>query len=185
MVEEKVKYANLVEESKKKWEQKSPEEKAAWDRMFRRGAERFVLLWDIIKRVEKEFNIDLMGILRDEVWKHSFEAGQNLAKKFKTHGVKDLYVAFNGPFEGLANPIWLEFNDKVSHKWNQSCPNIQHYRDLGKTDEEIKEMAPYICLADIGIMQGFNPKLHVFHQTRLIMLGDSHCVYRVEDHGGE
>lgn len=185
MSEEQIKYPEILAEAKKKWEKKSPEEKAALNRMFRRGVERWILMWNIIKRIEKEFNLDLMGIVREEIWKYSFKTGQDLAKKYKNHGIKELYDAINSQFEGLAEPEWLEFNDKVMYKWNHACPNIQHFRDLGWTDEQIKETAPYLCLQDIGMMTGFNPKNEVFHQTRLIMAGDSHCTYRVEDHGGK
>jgi hypothetical protein len=185
MTKEKIKYQKIVAGAKKKWGKKSPEEKAAWNRMFRRGVERWILMWNILKRIEKEFHIDVMGIVREEIWKYSFSAGRNLAKKYKKHGVKELYEAFNAQFEGLADPIWLEFNDKVIHKWNRACPNYQHFKDLGWTDEQIKETAPYFCLQDIGIMTGFNPKLEVFPQSRLLMLGHSHCTYRVEDRGGK
>jgi len=53
---------------------------------------------------------------------------------------------------------------------------------------ELNDKAPAqveFCLQDIGIMTGFNPKLEVFPQARPLMSGDSHCTYRVEDHGGE
>lgn len=183
MAEGEIKYPEILAEAKRKWEEKSPEEKAALHRMFRRGVERWILMWDIIKRIEKEFNINVTDIVRDEIWKHSFKAGQELAKKYKKHGTKELYDAINSFFEGLTEPEWLEFNDKVFHKWNRACPNIQHFRDLGWTEEQIKETAPYFCLQDQAIMTGFNPKNEVFQQTRLLMAGDSHCTYRVEDHG--
>lgn len=185
MADEKMKYAHVVAEAKKKWEALSPKEKEIYHRVFRRGVERFILMWDILKAIEKNFNIDVMGIVREEIWKHSFEAGKKLAAKYKKHGVKELYDAFNAQFEGLVEAKWFELNDKALHKWNFACPNYQHFKDLGKTDEEIKEIAPYFCLQDIGIMTGFNPKLEVFPQSRLLMSGDSHCTYRVEDHGGE
>lgn len=139
----------------------------------------------IIKAIEKNFNIDVMGIVREEIWKHSFEAGQKLAEKYEEHGIKELYDAFISQFEGLVEPEWFELNDKVLHKWNHACPNYRHFRGPGKTDDEIKEIALYYCLQDIGIMAGFNPKLEVFPQSRLLMAGDSHCTYRVEDHEGK
>lgn len=185
MPEQIMKYANKVAEAKKKWEETSPREKEMRDASLRKGVERWILMWDIIKAIERSFNIDVMGIVREEIWKHSFEAGQRLGKKDKEHGLKELYDAFNSQFEGLVEAEWLEFNDKIFHKWNHKCPNLQHFRDLGKTDEEIKEIAPYYCLQDIGTMTGFNPKFEVFPQSRLLMQGDSHCTYRVEDHGGQ
>jgi len=185
MAKKDIKHREIIDKAKQKWQKKSADEKTAWSRMFRRGVERWILMWNILKRIEKEFNIDVMGIVREEIWKYSFNVGKNLAKKYKKHGVKELYDAFNAQFEGLADPIWLEFDDKVLHKWNRACPNYQHFKDLGWTDEQIKEAAPYFCLQDIGIMTGFNPKLEVFPQSRLLMLGHSHCTYRVEDHGGK
>ena len=139
-------------------------------------------MWDIVKEIEKEFGINAMAIVRRVIWEKSFKAGQGLAKKFKKHGTKELYEAFNSQFEGLVEAEWHEFNDEVLHKWNHACPNLQHLKDLGRTEEEIKEMAPYYCLQDIGIMTGFNPDLEVYPQSRLLMAGDPHCTYRVEDH---
>jgi len=185
MVDKKMKYEDVIAEGKKKWEEKSPEEKAALVRFYRRGVERFVLMWDIVKRIEKELNTNVMGIVRDEIWKHSFEAGERLAKKYEEHGLKELYDAFFSQAQGLVDAEWFEFNEKVLHKWNRECPNIQHLRDLGKTDEEIKEIAPYYCLQDIGIIAGFNPILEVFPQSRSLLAGEPHCTYRVEDNGGK
>lgn len=183
MTEEKMKYPNVVAEAKKKWDNLTDNEKAISHRVFRRGIERWILMWDILKAIEEKFGINVWDIVREEIWKHSFAAGQNLAKKYERHGVLELYDAFNSQFEGLVQAEWLELNDKVLHKWNHACPNYQHLKDLGKTEEEIKEMAPYYCLQDIGIMTGFNPDLEVFPQSRLLMAGDPHCTYRVEDHG--
>jgi hypothetical protein len=185
MSDEKMKYSNIIADAKKKWEDLSLREKEIHNRVFRRGVERFILMWDILKAIEKKFDINVMGIVREEIWKHSFEAGKKLAKKYQKQGVKELYDAFNSQFEGLVEGEWFELNDKVLHKWNYACPNYQHFKDLGKSDEEIKEIAPYYCLQDIGIMTGFNPQLEVFPQSRLLMAGDSHCTYRVEDHGGK
>jgi hypothetical protein len=150
--------------------------------MFRRGVDRWILMWNIVKRIEKTFSINVMGIVREEIWKHSFSAGQTLAKQYKTHGIKDLYDAFIAQFVGVMNPVWFEFNDKVMEVWPTACANVSHFRDLGWTDEQIKETAPYYCLQDTGIMAGFNPKFEVFPQPRLLLLGDSHCSYRVENH---
>jgi len=183
MAKEKVKYADVLAAAKKKWEGLSPRENEISHRVFRRGMERWCLMWDIVKAIEKEFGIDAMGIVRRVIWEKSFKAGQELAKKYKEHGTKELYDAFNSQFEGLVEAEWLEFNDEVLHKWNHACPNIQHLRDLGRSEEEIREMAPYYCLQDVGIMTGFNPELEVYPQSRLLMAGDPHCTYRVEDHG--
>lgn len=184
MEREKIKYADRIEKAKKKWQEMSPQQKALLNTSNAASARAFTLWWDTLKVIEKKFNIDVMGIAKEERWKHSFEAGQRLAAKYTEHGIKDLYDAYNSQFEGVVQAEWLELNDEYLHKWNFNCPIIQHFKDLGKTDEEIREMAPYYCLADIGIMTGFNPKLEVFPQSRLLMRGDSHCTYRVEDHGG-
>jgi hypothetical protein len=184
MAEEKMKYAFKIEEAKKKWEEKSSGEKEFINTNFGKAVQSFVLWWDTLKAIEKKFNIDVMGIARVERWKHSIEAGRRLAKKYEEHGIKDLYDAYNSAYEGLVQAEWFELNDEVLHKWNYACPCIIHFKNLGKTKEEIMEMASLFCLADIGVMTGFNPKLEVFRQTRLLLKGDSHCCYRVEDHGG-
>jgi len=185
MAEEKQKYAKHIEESRKKWDQLSPKEKELYTSIIGTLVSDFILFWDTLKAIEKRFNIDVMGIAREQRWEHSFASGQRLAKKFQNHGVKDLYDAYNSQFEGLVRAKWFECNDKAFQKWNFACPCIDHFRNLGKTDEEIKEMAELFCLADIGIMQGFNPELEVYPQPRLLMRGDSHCAYRTEDHRGE
>ena len=58
MAKEKIKHKEIIEEAKQKWGKKTADEKTAWNRMFRRGVERWILMWNIIKRIEKEFNID-------------------------------------------------------------------------------------------------------------------------------
>lgn len=184
MIEEKMQYADRIAKAKKAWEDKSPVEKALFQAVVAAGARGFVLWWDTLKAIEKKFNIDVMGIAREERWKHGFARGQELAKNFKEHGCKDLYDAYNATYEGAVEAEWLECNDRCFHKWNHKCPVLPALKALGKSDEEIKEMAPLYCLIDIAIMTGFNPELEVFHQSRIILRGDSHCVYRFEDHGG-
>jgi len=48
MVDEKMKYSNDILEAKKKWENLSPKEKEIYKRVFRRGVQRFILMWDIL-----------------------------------------------------------------------------------------------------------------------------------------
>jgi len=151
----------------------------AYEKMFQRGVQRFILMWDIIKRIENEFEIDAKGIIRDEIWKNSYKAGQKLAENYKTHGLKDLYDAFLGFFELFCNYEWFEFNDQVLELRCHACPNLKHFQEAGWSREQIAEVAPYVCLADIGIMTGFNPRNEVFPQPRLILKGDPVCSYRV------
>jgi len=181
MAEDRLKYIDYVTECKNNWDKSSPKEKELYQAVIGTMVSGFLLWWDTLKAIEKKFNIDVMGIAREERWKFSLAAGQRLAKKYENHGLKDLYDAFNSQFEGIVNAEWLECNDNVFHKWNFACPCIDHFRDLGRSDEEIKEMAPYFCLLSYGTMQGFNPELEVFPQSRILMKGDSHCSYRVED----
>jgi len=178
----RVKYKKELQESLDTWEKKSSEEVAALDRMFQRGAQDWILMWDIIKKVEREYNINLRGLVREEIWRSSYKTGQNLAKKYKNHVLKDLYNAFLGFFEGLCKYEWFEFNDVILEVWCHECPNIRHFKEAGWTDEQIKETAPYFCLQDIGIMTGFNEQNEVFIQPRLLMSGHSHCSFRVEAH---
>ena len=176
----KVKYAKELQEKLDEWESKSPEVMIAFEKMFQRGVHRFILMWNIIKRIEKEFNINVSGIVRDEIWKNSYQAGQKLAENYKTHGLKDLYDGFLGFFELFCKYEWFEFNDKVLELRCHACPNLRHFKEAGWTSEQIKEVAPYFCLADIGVMTGFNPRNDVFPQARLILNGDQYCSYRVE-----
>lgn len=179
------KYKDKILAAEKQWDEFPGSEKALFKELAFTDVRGFLLWWDTLKAIEKKFNIDVWGIAREERWKHSFEAGQALAKKFKEHGTKDLYDAYNSTFEGMVDAIWIEANDKVFHKWNRACPCIEAFKELGRTDEEIKEMAPLFCLDDQAIMTGFNPELDVFAQTRLLMAGDDHCVYRFEDNRKE
>ena len=175
-------YRDRILAAKKRWDEYSDTEKALFKMIISTLVEDFLLWWDTLKAIEKKFKIDVWGIAREERWKHSFENGRRRAKKFKEHGTKDLYDAYNATFEGVVDAIWIECNDRCFHKWNRNCPCIEAFRELGRTDNEIKEMAPLFCLADQAIMTGFNPELEVFAQTRLLMAGDDHCTYRFEDH---
>lgn len=178
-------YKDKILAAQKRWEQYSDTEKALFKMIISTLVEDFLLWWDTLKRIEKEFGVNPWGIAREERWKSCFANGQRRAKKFKEQGTKDLYDAYNATFEGVVDAIWIEANDKCFHKWNRVCPCAEAFKEFGKTDEEIKEMAPWFCLADQAIMTGFNPELDVFAQTRLILAGDDHCVYRFEDHRQE
>jgi hypothetical protein len=111
--------------------------------------------------------------------------GQRMAKNCKERGIKELYDAYPAQFEGVCEVEFFEFNDEVFHVWLHCCPVVQQLKDLGRTDEEVKEMAPLYCLGDQAIMAGFNPDFEVYAQPRLIMKGDPYCTYRVEYHCGK
>jgi len=178
-------YKDKILAAAKRWDEYSDTEKALFKMIVSTLVEDFLLWWDTLKRIEKEFGINPWSIAREERWKSSFANGQRRAKRFKEHGTKDIYDAYNATFEGLVDAIWIEANDKCFHKWNRNCPCLESFKEFGRTDEEIKEMAPMFCLADQGIMTGFNPELDTFAQTRLILAGDDHCVYRFEDNRKE
>lgn len=187
MAKEKIQYMNLLSEAIKKWEKVPPEAKEMGVAKTIASVRGFDLLWTVVKRIEETYRIDVKGILREERWKQAFAVGQGLAKKYKEHGIKDLYNAFFSQYEGSETPsrhIWFELNDERDHHWVLRCPNLQHFRDLGRTDEEIKEMAPYFCLQDVALVKGFNSKFEV-SQPVTIMMGDDHCAYIVDDHGGK
>lgn len=173
------KYKDRILAAQKRW-QESDTEKAVLKEVVSVSVEDFLLWWDTLRRIEKEFGIDPWGIAREERWKHGYEHGRRMAEEYKEHGTKDLYDAYNATFEGADDAVWLEANDKAFHKWNRHCPVLETFRKF-RSDEEIKEMAPLFCLEDQAIMTGFNPELDVFAQTRLIMAGDDRCVYRFED----
>jgi len=178
-------YKDRILAAKKRWDGYSDTEKALFKMIIFTLVEDFLLWWDTLKAIERKSNVDVWGIAREERWKHSFENGRRRAKKLKEHGTKDLYDAYNATFEGVVDAIWIECNDRCFHKWNRKCPCIEAFKELGRTDEEIKELAPLFCLADQAIMVGFNPALEVFAQTRLLMAGNDHCTYRWEDHRKE
>jgi len=180
--EDQFKYKEHIEECAKRWENFSDREKAfLYQGIAFKESEDFVWWWDTLKAIEKEFGINPWGIAKEQQWKHKYEHGQRMAKKFKTHGCKDLYDAYNSTFEGLVDAEWVECNDSAFQKHNHKCPCYEPLKELGKTDEEIAEMAPLFCLADQAIMTGFNPELEVFAQPRLLCKGDTHCTYRWED----
>lgn len=185
MAKEKIQYVDLISEAIKKWKELPPEAKELWRVRAVTAARGFDLLWTVVKRIEETHHIDVKGILREERWKQAFAVGQELAKKYQEHSIKDLYNAFFAAYEGPGQHVWFELNDERDHHWVLFCPAIQHFRDLGRTDEEIKEMAPYYCLQDPAIIKGFNPKFEVSIQPVTIMTGDDHCTYFVEDHGGK
>ena len=170
--------------AQKQWEQYSDTEKALFGVIVSSVVDGFLLWWDTLKRIEKEFGINPWGIAREERWKSGVADGQRKAKNCKEHGTKDLYDAYNAAFEGIVNAIWIEATDKAFHKWNRVCPCESTFKER-RTDEEIREMAPWFCLTDQAVMTGFNPELDVFAQTRLILAGDDCCVYRFEDNKGE
>jgi hypothetical protein len=178
-------YRDRILAAKKRWDEYSDTEKELLRSVVFTLVEDFLLWWDTLKAIEKKFNIDVWGIAREERWKHSFDHGQRLAKKFHGHGTRDVYDAWNSTFEALTDPIWIECNDRCFHKWNRNCPCFEAFKELGRTDDEIKELAPLFCLADLAIMSGVNPELEVFPQTRLLMAGDDHCTYHWEDNRAE
>jgi len=183
MAKEKIKreYAELIAEKKDKWEESLPEWKEQWFNNIDISVEAYVVLWDTLKEIEKKYNIDLRNIATEMRYKGGYASGVGLAKNYKEHGLKELYLAYLSTYEVVCAYKWFEFNDEVLSLWCQSCPCIQSFRKLGRTEEEIKEMGPLFCLADYALMMGFNPELDIFPQPRLIMRGDSHCSYRAED----
>jgi len=187
MAKEKIQYMNLLSEAIKKWEKVPPEAKEMGVAKTIASVRGFDLLWRVVERIEEKHHINVKDIVQEERWKQAFAVGQGLAKKYKEHGIKDLYNAFFSQYEGSETPsrhIWFELNDERDHHWVLHCPNLQHFRNLGRTDEEIKEMAPYFCLQDVALVKGFNSKFEV-SQPVTIMMGDDHCTYIVDDHGGK
>jgi hypothetical protein len=179
--------ADAVKKNIAEWE---AGRRQAWYRGRYGAAVNWVLMWDTLKDIEKKYSVDALSSLRQQRFRLAFEAGQNAAKARKEkglgNGILDLYDAFIAGFdEGPSKFVWIELNEKCMHYWNLRCVNYQYFRQLGKTDAEIKEMAPFYCLVDQGYMQGFNPNFEVFPYPRIQMAGDSHCSLRIEDHGPE
>jgi hypothetical protein len=181
MAQEKMKYQDLVDEARKKWEDLLPETKEAYHKMFLRGAQGFALMWDILKAIEARYGIDVMGIAREMRWKHAYEAGQKAAKKFEKNGLKELYLAYSAFFEAICDMEWFTFNDNRLEKHCRRCPPCEAFKELGRTEEEMKEWAWLYCLADEAFWTGFNPEFEVC-QPRLLMRGDPHCTYIAVHH---
>jgi hypothetical protein len=176
MPEEKIKYGELIEEARKKWDSLLPETKEAYRKMFLRGAQMFAQMWDILKEIEKKYGIDVMNTAKEVRWKQAYEAGQKAAKQFEKNGLKELYFAYSAFFEAVCDVEWFVFNDDRIEKHCRRCPLQEAFRELGRTDEEMKEWAWLFCLADEAFWSGFNPMFEVC-QPRLLMKGDPHCTY--------
>lgn len=176
MEHEKMKYQYLIDEAKKKYEDLLPETKDAYKRMFLRNTQMFAQMWDILKAIEARYGIDVMGIAREIRWKHAYQAGQRAAKQFEHNGFKELYMAYMGFFEAICDMEWFVFNDNRVEKHCRRCPNMEAFKELGRSEEEMKEWASLFCLADVAFWSGFNPDFEVC-QPRLLMKGDPHCTY--------
>ena len=182
---EKMQYKDSVLAAKKKWDEMSPELKEAREAGRAELARVFLCMFDTVKRIEKTYNICVMDIAKEEWWNSMFKLGESLAKLTKKHGIKDLYDVIASGWEGYQKVKWFELSDKGLHCWLRNCTFIDYFRALGKTDEEIKDIASLFCYGDQGLELGFNPKLEVQHDARLMMKGDPHCTILIDDHGDE
>ncbi len=184
--EEQMQHADCIAAALKKWEEMTPLEKELYADGMRGRVRIFLQWWDCLKAIEEKFNINVMDIAKEVRYKASFETGKRLAKKSKKHGIKDVYNVCLAGLEGMSKArVWFELNDRRLHYWVKWCPPHQFFKEFGRSDEEIRELAEFYCLQDEALLRGFNPKLEVFDKPRIIMRGDSHCSYIVEDHGGE
>ena len=77
--QDKMKYAYLVEEANKKWEVMGPEAQKLWFDMEYKNLGMFLMLWNCVKRIEREFNINAMGVVKDEWLKQLRQRGQEAA----------------------------------------------------------------------------------------------------------
>lgn len=183
MASEKIKpeYQKLRDEEIKKWNAMPQEARDMWDEVLYMDVAGFVLWWDTLKAIEGKCGVDVMGIARALRYKWGIKLGRDMAKRTKNHGLKDLFTVFWPPYENPSEVKVLEFTDDVLTVACTKCPAIPLLKEWGKTDEEIKEMGPYLCLMDPGIYKGFNPEFTVYHPPCLLTLGDECCVFRVED----
>lgn len=187
MAENKMQHRDHIQKALERWDQLPQGVRDAFYDNLRTEAIGWLQLWRICKRIEKKYNIDVMNILREEREKMAFALGQQLAQKFEEHGIKDVYEAYFARFEGRrGHRVWFELSDERLHYWVLECPFRKIFLELGSSDEEIKEMAPYFCLPwDVVIVKGFNPKLECCTPPSNILRGDDHCTYIIEDHGGK
>ena len=183
----KKEYVDMIAEAKKKWDESPPEMKAQWLAGIPKRVVGFLLLWDTLKAIEKKFNnVDVWNITRKITYNAAFAHGQKLAEKYKKfgrQGLKELYDGYFSAYEGVCDFEYLEFDDEVLSLWAHTCPFTQVLKDMGRTEEEIKEIAPLFNLWEYGVISGFNPGFENFPQPRLIMKGDSHSTYYIENPG--
>jgi hypothetical protein len=183
---EQMEHADCIAAALEKWEKMTPKEKELYADGMRGRVRIFLQWWDCLKAIEEKYDIKVMDIAKEVRRKHSIEHGQRLAKKSKGHGIRDLYNVCLAGLEGMSKGrVWFELNNKRLQYWVKWCPPHQYFKEFGRSDKEIKELAEFYCLQDEAILRGFNPKLEVYDKPRIIMRGDSHCSYIVEDHGGE
>ena len=184
--EQQMQHADCILTAIEKWGEMTPLEKELYANGMRGRVDIFLQWWDCLKAIEKKYNINVMDIAKEVRYKHSFETGRRLSKKSKKHGIRDFYnVCFAG-LEGMSKGrVWFELNDKRLHYWVKWCPPYQYFKEFGRSEEEIKELAEFYCIQDEARYRGFNPKFEVFDSPRNLMKGDSHCTHVIEDHGGE
>lgn len=184
--EKQMQHADCIEAALRKWEEMPPLAKEIFVEGVRNRVFIFLQWWDSLKAIEKKYNINVIDIAKEIRYKYYFEAGQILAKKSEKHGIRDLYNACLSGLEGIAKGrVWFELNDKRLRFDITWCQPHQYFKEFGKSDEEIKELAEFFCLQDEARLRGFNPKLKVFDKPCILMKGDSQCSFLVEDHGVE
>lgn len=170
----------IIKAGRKKWRETSEEYKQGWWTALSTEIAGFIQWWDTLKEIDRKLPVDIWDIARKTRWEWSFNLGKKMGQDYKDHDLKDLYHGYIETFEGTCDMEFTEFNDEAIAWRVHKCPCHQIFKESGKTDEEIKELADLYCLMDIGCMSGFNPNFEVFHQPRLLMKGDPYCTYRIE-----
>ena len=157
-----------------------------WQRTPEQYAFVFLQWWDTLKEIEKRYNVDAVSIAKEIRTVAYYRRAQKRAKEFKTHRLIDYWSITPSPRIPPEDFEYVEFNDKRIHVWLKKCPYLQTFRNWGRTDEEIFEIAELFCNCgnDEWEPAGFNPNFECFNHPRNIMLGDDHCTMLIEDHGG-
>lgn len=176
MPQEKMKYKDLIEESRKIDEALSPEAKEAREMRTLASCKQFAEMMDILKAIEKKYNIDVMSIARKIRWNRAYQEGRKAARNYEKNGIKEYYLAVSRAYEVRCDFEWFEFNDNRSEKHCRKCPPKEAFRKLGRTEQEMKEWASLFCLQDEAFPNGFNPEFEVAI-PRLQLKGDPHCTY--------
>lgn len=179
-------YQAKLDEWKKQAQDVSPDAKQVWKAFAEQYAFVFLQWWDTLKEIEKKYNIDVINIAKDIRCAAYYKRAQKRAKELKTHGLIDYWSITPSPRIPPESFEYLEFNEKRIHVWLKECPYLQTFRNWGRTDEEIYEMAELFCNCGNDEFEpaGFNPNFECFNHPRNIMLGDNHCTMLIEDHGG-
>lgn len=140
---------------------------------------QFNEMWDILKAVEEEYSIGVMGVAKRIRNEQLRQSGSERGRKAPYRGILRFYNEFVRKYEGIerGDLEYIEFNDERLEWRFRRCPLKTLFKGLGRTDEELAEMSELLCM-EIPKLDAFDPELEV-SQTSNILRGDDYCTYIV------